>query len=82
MALLGAATGDAGGVSRDEFETRMNGAAMLCATLVNVNRDPRKVRPAKPEEFNPYRRRKQQCIQMDRAETMSFLREFAQGAAR
>lgn len=57
-------------------------AAQVCALLVNVNRDPRKGKPAKPEDFNPYRQKRPQCITLDRSETMRVLRDFALNAAR
>lgn len=57
-------------------------AAQVCALLVNVNRDPRKGKPVEPEDFNPYRQKRPQCIKLDRSETMRVLRDFALNGAR
>lgn len=37
-------------------QERWSRTAMVCALLANIHRDPKRGRPFKPDDFNPYAR--------------------------
>jgi len=49
--------------------------SILCALIANANRDPKKHRPFKPDDFNPYaeRRKRANAIEVT-PETIGLLR--------
>jgi len=54
--------------------------ALICALIANANRDPKKHRPFKPDDFNPHADRPRQgdVIEVDK-ETVGLLREAFTG---
>jgi hypothetical protein len=49
--------------------------AQLCALIANCHRDPKKGRPYKPEDFDPYRRRTSQEVIEVTSENIGVLKE-------
>ena len=53
--------------------------SLLCALVANANRDPKRSRPVKPEDFDPYARQdRRERIDADSG-SLSMLREALTG---
>jgi len=52
--------------------------SLVCALLVNVNRDRRKGRPAKPDDFNPYAHKQGTVIEVTKETMGRFRHAFGQ----
>ena len=52
--------------------------SLICALIANANRDPKKQRPFRPDEFNPYAERRVSSLDADvievNGETIGLLR--------
>ena len=51
--------------------------AMICCLIANANRNPKKGRPFRPEDFNPYVKRR---ASRKGADDLSLLRSALEGA--
>ncbi len=49
--------------------------SMLCVLIANANRDPKKHRPFKLSDFDPYARQDRRSMQVADKESLALLRE-------
>jgi hypothetical protein len=53
--------------------------SLICAVVANANRDPKRGRPFKPSDFDPYaRQEKRQRVELD-GESLALLKEALTG---
>jgi len=48
--------------------------SMICCLIANANRDPRRSRPFKPSDFDPYTARRSEAVVVDK-ENIGLLRQ-------
>jgi hypothetical protein len=53
--------------------------SLLCAILANANRDPKRTRPFKPDDFNPYSRQDRRQRTVADKESLAILKEALTG---
>lgn len=53
--------------------------SILCALLANANRDPRRGRPFKPSDFDPYARQERRRRTTADKDSLAILREALEG---
>jgi hypothetical protein len=49
--------------------------SLLCAILANANRDPKRTRPFKPADFNPYAQQDRRLRKAADKESLTILKE-------
>jgi hypothetical protein len=73
-------------MARARQEAEWDRTAAILATIVNINRDPRKSRPVSTRELNPYRdgtaHVSEDAITVSRDEAVQLFRQMAASAKR
>ena len=63
-------------MAEGRIEQEWNHTAAVLTVLVNVNRDPKRGRPAKPADFHPMARRRNQSDRPIQADMQTLRRVF------
>ena len=53
--------------------------SLVCALIANANRDPKRSRPFKPSDFDPYARQDRRLRTVADKESLAVLREALEG---
>jgi hypothetical protein len=53
--------------------------SLLCALIANANRDPKRTRPFKPSDFDPYARQDRRLRTVADKESLAILKEALTG---